>query len=235
MCPGKQARPGRYPGGFPGRTRVRPGVVRRQGQQRALCRVHPPRCSARFRTEQPCAQRGPADDPWLQIIPCKHGHICPWGGDLLAICTSQRGGIARRLMALPFVQVVQDGSDGINATFPVERFAEIVKPKRRRRLTPEQRQAAVERLRDFQFSPARQSDSEGLERRRRLRTISGARTRQRAYRRRSGGGYRDAPPRHRNLAFRPRGRAGTGARGCRFFPRQPKPGMANTGVERSLT
>jgi hypothetical protein len=108
-----------------------------------------------------------AEEPWLQIIPCKHGHIYPHGGNLLAVSTNNRGSVAKRLRSLPYVNVLQDGSDGTNAAFPIERFAEIaeiVVPKRRRRLSPKQRAAAVDRLRDFQFSAARQCDSEGSER-----------------------------------------------------------------------
>jgi hypothetical protein len=108
-----------------------------------------------------------AEEPWLQIIPCRHGHIYPHGGNLLAVSTDRRGIMARRLMALGCLTVAQDGSDGINATFPVEAFdqvAAIVRPKRRRRLTPEHRAAATERLRRFQFSAARKRGSDELER-----------------------------------------------------------------------
>ena len=86
-------------------------------------------------------------DPWLMIIPCQHGHIYPQGGDLLAVSTDKRGGIARQVIGSPFVTVEQDGTDGINATFPVERFDEvaaIVKPKRRRRLSAERRERLAE-------------------------------------------------------------------------------------------
>jgi len=27
-----------------------------------------------------------AEAAWLTIMPCQHGHICPWGGDRLAAC-----------------------------------------------------------------------------------------------------------------------------------------------------
>ena len=87
-------------------------------------------------------EHGRADEPWLQIIPCGFGHIYPHGGNLLAVATNNRGQIARRISQLPFVTVVQDGSDGINATFPVKHFeeiAEIVKPRRRRHLSDQHR------------------------------------------------------------------------------------------------
>jgi hypothetical protein len=40
------------------------------------------------------AEHGPtatADDPWLQIIPGRHGHIFPFGGEMLAVSTDLRG------------------------------------------------------------------------------------------------------------------------------------------------
>jgi hypothetical protein len=107
-----------------------------------------------------------AEEPWLQIIPCKYGHIFPWGGDLLAVSTNRRGAITDRIRSLPFVEVVQDGSDGINATFPLDRFdevAEIVRPKRRRRLSESQRQASIDRLRPYWYESADNGGSEALE------------------------------------------------------------------------
>ncbi len=103
------------------------------------------------------------EDPWLMVIPCQRGHIYPHGQDVLAASTNTRGGIARKLAALDCTTVVQEGSDGINATFHVrdfERVAELMIPKRRRRLTVEQRRAAAERLAKYAFKPARQSDFE---------------------------------------------------------------------------
>jgi hypothetical protein len=106
------------------------------------------------------AQRGPrawADDPWLQIIPCDFGHICPWGGTRLAACTNGRGPTATKLTGLPCVKVVQNGTDGVNVTFDVadfEQVAAVMRPKRVRRLSPEARKAAGERLAKYQFRPA---------------------------------------------------------------------------------
>ena len=99
------------------------------------------------------------------MIPCEHGHICPWGGENLAACTRTAGPVAMRLRSLPFVEVVQDGADGVNAVFPADRFDEVaavIKPKRRRVLSPEARQAAAERLVPYRFSPAVRSPHTGL-------------------------------------------------------------------------
>ena len=98
--------------------------------------------------------RNTIDDPWLQIIPCRHGHVFPHGGTTLAAATNTRGGTARKLAALDFATVHQDGSDGVTVLFPVERFAEIseiMRPLRRRRLSPEARRLAGVRLARYQF------------------------------------------------------------------------------------
>jgi hypothetical protein len=113
------------------------------------------------------AQYGPharTDDPWLQIIPCRRGHICPWGPSTLAASTNGRGPTARKLIALPGVTLWQDASDGVTVLFPVEMFdevAELMKPRRRRQMTEEQRQAAAERLAKYAFTSARQNATEG--------------------------------------------------------------------------
>ncbi len=109
-------------------------------------------------------------DPWLLVIPCtrKGWHIYSHGGDLLGVATvGSRGEITKRLLALDCVTITQDGDDGVNVIFPVDRFedvAEIVKPRRRRRgMTPEERQVAADRLRDYQFRPAEKRRKSDLE------------------------------------------------------------------------
>jgi len=113
------------------------------------------------------AQYGPrarVDDPWLQIIPCQRGHIYPWGPSTLAASTNNWGPTARKLAALDFTTVWQDGDDGMTILFPLERFPEVaalMRPKRRRQMTEEQRRAAVERLAKYAFTPARQNAGKG--------------------------------------------------------------------------
>lgn len=107
-----------------------------------------------------------AEAPWLMIVPCRFGHVFPWGTDRLAASTNRRGLVAQRLARLPFVTVVQDADDGITVTFTVQHFdevARIMRAKRRRQLSESQRQAAAERLKAYQF-PARQCSGAGLER-----------------------------------------------------------------------
>jgi hypothetical protein len=94
-----------------------------------------------------------AEDPWYMILLCQNGHISPWDDKRLAACTSRPGSVAKRLKALPFAETVQDGDDGANVAFPVEHFAEvaeIMRPRKRKRLSEEQRQQATERPRKYQ-------------------------------------------------------------------------------------
>jgi hypothetical protein len=97
------------------------------------------------------ADRG---DPWGLLLLCRHGHICPWGGHRLAACTNRRGPIANLLAKLPCVEVWADASDGITVLFDVadfDRVAEIIQPKRRRRLSPEHKAKLIEASRPFRF------------------------------------------------------------------------------------
>ena len=87
------------------------------------------------------AARGRWSDPWNLTIVCRHGEICPWGDDLLAASTHRAGAVANRLRALPFVEVVHDGSDGVTAVFQsryLRTVAGIMKPRRARKASPAQ-------------------------------------------------------------------------------------------------
>ena len=110
-----------------------------------------------------------ADDPWLQIIPCQHGHIYPYGGDRLVASTDKRGSVARKLSGFACTTVWRDADDGVDVLFHVGDFktvAELMKPRRRRRLSPEQRAKLVAAGRAYQKRPQQpgvQAPSEGLE------------------------------------------------------------------------
>jgi hypothetical protein len=83
-----------------------------------------------------------ADDPALQIILCQRGHIYPFGPSTLAAATNARGATARRLAALDFATIHQDGDDGITILFPVGRMPEVavlMKPRRRRHVSEAER------------------------------------------------------------------------------------------------
>src|SRR5262245_28284524 len=87
-------------------------------------------------------------DPWMMTIPCHKGVIYPFGGDVLAVEVDHHPSAAHKLVAVPGVRIHQDGGSGgeITFTFPADSFdavAAIVQPKRRRRLSPEQRERLV--------------------------------------------------------------------------------------------
>jgi len=136
------------------------------------------------------------EDPCLMILLCQHGEIYPWGGTRLAASTYKNGPVASKLRKLPFVDLAasRDGDDGVDAVFDVAHFDEvaaIMKPRRRRRLTPEQRQAATERL--TQYQPAKGQSVQDLAR----QSDSAARTRDPGTR--SGHSALKAPKRPENV------------------------------------
>ena len=103
-------------------------------------------CGDRFRVEYEAsyqADRGDgarAEDPWLMIVLCENGHLFVCGGDRLGASTDQRGPVATKLVRLDCTTLAQDGDDGVNVVFDVKHFyevAEIMKPRKRRRLSPE--------------------------------------------------------------------------------------------------
>lgn len=93
-----------------------------------------------------------AEDPWLMTIPCRNGHIFPWGGGDLAASTNRLGPVANALKTLPFATLAKEGSDGVTVLFDVQHFdevARILKPRRRRRLSPEERAKRTKRLHEY--------------------------------------------------------------------------------------
>ena len=89
------------------------------------------------------AARGRWSDPWNYTVVCRHGEICPWGGELLAASTSTWGAVANRLMKLPGVEVVHDGDDGATVVFSrhspsMQVVASLMKPRRARKASPAQ-------------------------------------------------------------------------------------------------
>lgn len=89
-------------------------------------------------------RRARAEDPELQIIPCRHGEIFIWDANRLAVGTNSRGPIAKKLMGLDCVKVEQDGDDGVTLSFSPEHFrdvADVVKPRTNRRLSKRQLRA----------------------------------------------------------------------------------------------
>jgi len=113
------------------------------------------------------AQYGPrarVDDPWLQIVPCRVGHICPWGGSKLAAVTNTPGPTARKLAILSGASLWQDGSDGATVLFDVALFPQVARlmhPRRCRRLSDEQRAKLIEAGAKHRFSNGAGARSEG--------------------------------------------------------------------------
>ena len=65
------------------------------------------------------------------------------------------GVLHKRLLTYHFITVIQDGSDGKNIVFHVDHLEEIlkiVKPRKRRQMSKEQRLAAIERLRKYRVT-----------------------------------------------------------------------------------
>lgn len=93
-------------------------------------------------------------DPWMMQIPCLRGIIYPHGGTTLAVEVDYRTPTAKRLAELDCCRLYQDGDQEKTFHFDVADFAtvaKIVKPRRRRRMTDAQKQAARERLAAYQF------------------------------------------------------------------------------------
>jgi hypothetical protein len=112
----------------------------------------------RFRVwNEPEARRArKTDDRWDLILLGRAGSVAPWayapprGSGALVACTNSAITTRRLLDAVPGSVIVQEGSGGANFVFPAEHLdtvAGILRLRRRRRYTPEQRQELVARLR----------------------------------------------------------------------------------------
>jgi hypothetical protein len=87
--------------------------------------------------------RGRWNDPWLYTIECRYGEIFPWGDDKLAASTTGPGSVANRLIKLPDVDVMHDGSDGATVVFyrhspSMRQVTGLLKPRRARKPSPAQ-------------------------------------------------------------------------------------------------
>lgn len=85
-------------------------------------------------------------DPWYMQIPGRRGCIVPWDGTTLAVEVDGRPVTARRLAESGVCNLLRDGDDGQTFLFDLADFAvvaAIIRPKRRRRLSQEQRAKLV--------------------------------------------------------------------------------------------
>jgi len=76
------------------------------------------------------------------IMPAAGGHYYVPGDGMMGAATDRRGPIAKRLLALPCIKGATIADDGVNAQFRVEDFplvAKVMKPRIRRKLSPEHR------------------------------------------------------------------------------------------------
>ena len=88
-------------------------------------------------------------DPWMMQIPCRRGVIYPHGHSRLAVEVDHRPKIAAQLSELHGVRLLQDGDGEKTFLFDVtdfSRVAAIVKPRKRRRWSDEQRRLKAELL-----------------------------------------------------------------------------------------
>jgi hypothetical protein len=96
-------------------------------------------------------------DPWMMQIPCQFGTIYPHGGSKLAVEIDYHPGIAKKVAELPGISCVQDGDAEKTYIFDLERFqtvADVVLPRKRRKLSEEQKRASAARLAEYRFKPA---------------------------------------------------------------------------------
>ncbi len=89
-------------------------------------------------------QTARVDDPWLQVLLCKHRHIYPHYGSLLAASVDGHPNVAGVLRRLRCCKVHQDGDFGeLTVTFDVSDFdkvAAIMHTWRRRQVSESERE-----------------------------------------------------------------------------------------------
>lgn len=91
------------------------------------------------------------EDAWYMVMMCRYGHVFPHGGTTLAASVDGHPKVAGRLKKLSCCRVQQDGDFGeLTAVFDVadfERVAQVMRPRRRRRVSEKERA----RLREIGF------------------------------------------------------------------------------------
>jgi hypothetical protein len=130
-----------------------------------LCELY----GACFRIGHDAAAITPTErkDPWMMTIPCRGGPVIyPHGRDVLALEMDYRPQLGKRLLAIPGVRLHQSGDRERTFVFSVDLFdhvAGVVKPSRKRRLTPKQRAESARRLAPWRKKSAAQSGISTLE------------------------------------------------------------------------
>jgi hypothetical protein len=89
-------------------------------------------------------------DPWFVQIKCRQDVVIyPAGGTKLSLELNHHNLLAKRIAPIPGVTCSQDGDQEKTFVFDVSLFEQvsaIVKPRRQRTMTREQRQRAIQRL-----------------------------------------------------------------------------------------
>lgn len=107
------------------------------------------------------SDRTRADKLWCARIPCKFGHIYVHSENTLGGYTNRRN-MRSRLEAIEGVKVHQRGDTELVVLFSPDRLdavCELLHARKRRRLSPERREAAVARLAATQFRRTSEQDS----------------------------------------------------------------------------
>jgi hypothetical protein len=102
-------------------------------------------------------------DPWHLTVLCERGEIYPFGGDFLAVEIIGHPVIARQVADIDGVRLHQDGDGEKTYVFHAELFhlvAAFVRPRRRRKLSDEDRDRLVQAGACYRFTPGHSSAAE---------------------------------------------------------------------------
>jgi hypothetical protein len=110
----------------------------------------------RLRTGWEESRVGLEKDPWLMIIPGRNGHVYQHAPGQPAFATNTRNRGRSMVREITGCVVLQNGDDGINATFPVEALPLVAKRLRlykKPQLTPEHVALLKERMARINAKP----------------------------------------------------------------------------------
>ena len=113
----------------------------------------------RFQIGHDPAAKTPAEqrDPWMMTLLCENGLIYPHGANRLAV--ECKGVTGKKLLAMSGITVHQQGDTEWTLLFDLamaDQVFDILKPRKRRTLSEEQKAANVERLKKHRFKKGTQ-------------------------------------------------------------------------------
>lgn len=98
-----------------------------------------------------------ASDPWYHVIKCQRGELYPFSAaEIVAEATSNP--TFNRLAGLPGVRVHQNADQGGAVRFPIamlDQVAEIMRPRRKRQVSDDERARLAEQSRRHGFGSAK--------------------------------------------------------------------------------